>query len=72
MFGHAVPSKRVDEDGFSVSCMVEGIKWLGYSKLIPKNDNAPAIFKFLTEPLRELRIEGVAELPEEHPPKYDP
>ena len=31
----------------------------------------PAILKLLAEPLRELRIECVAELLEEHPPEYD-
>ena len=54
------------------TCIVEDIKWLGYSKLILKSDNEPAILKLLSEPLRELRIEGVPELLEEHPPEYDP
>jgi hypothetical protein len=62
VFGHVVPNKGVDEDGFSVNCIVEDIKWLGYSKLILKSDNEPAILKLLSESLRELRIEGVPEL----------
>ena len=52
--GHVVPSKEVDEDGFSVNCLVEDVKWLGYSKLILKSDDEPAILKLLTESLREL------------------
>ena len=32
------------------------VLWLGYSKLILKSDNEPAIVKVLQEPLRELKV----------------
>ena len=52
--------------------MVEDVKWLGYSKLTLKSDNEPAIVKLLSEALRELRVNGVSQVLEEHSPEYDP
>ena len=37
-----------------------------------KSDNELAIVKVLIEALRELRIHGVAQVLEEHPPEYNP
>ena len=72
VFGHVVPQKGVDEKGFSVSALVEDVRWLGYTKLILKSDNEPSIVKLLSEALRELRIDGQSVIMEEHPPEYDP
>ena len=72
VFAHVVPSKGVDEAGFAVDALVEDVKWLGYSKLTLKSDNEPAIVKLLTEALRELRVQGIDQLMEEHSPEYDP
>ena len=54
VFAHVVPSKGVDERGFSVDSLVEDVKWLGYASVTLKSDNEPAIVKLLTEALREL------------------
>ena len=51
VFGHVIPRKGLDEKGFSVDCLVEDIKWLGYSKVVLKSDNEPAIIKLLSEAL---------------------
>ena len=72
IFGHVVPTKGIDEKGFSVDSLVEDIKWLGYAKLILKSGNEPANVKLLSGEPRELRIHGVPQLLEEHSPKYDP
>ena len=72
VFAHVVPSKGVDEGGFSVRMLVDDVKWLGYSKVTLKSDNEPAIVKLLTEALRELRIQGLDQTLEEHSPEYDP
>ena len=72
VFAHVVPSKGVDEAGFSVSALVEDVQWLGYAKLTLKSDNEPAIVKLLAEALRELRIQGIEQAMEEHSPEYDP
>ena len=57
VFGDVVPQNGIDEKGFAVSSLVEDVRWLGYSKLIFKSDNKPAIVKILSEALRELRAE---------------
>ena len=45
---------------------------LGYTKLTLKSDNEPVIAKLLSEALRELRINGVSQILEEHPSEYGP
>jgi hypothetical protein len=72
IFGHVVPKKGIDEKNFAVDSLVEDVKWLGYTKLTLKSDNEPAIVKLLSESLRELRINGVSQVLEEHSPEYDP
>ena len=72
LFAHAVRCKGSDVDGFAVQCVIDDLKWLGYSKVILKSDNEPAIVKLLSESLKALRIEGIEQAMEEHPPPYDP
>ena len=72
VFAHAVRCKGSDEDGYAVQCLVDDIKWLGYSRVILKSDNEPAILKSLTDALKSLRVEGLDQAAEEHPPPYDP
>ena len=74
IFAHAVPSKGVDEDKFAVSVLMSDIKWLGYTRLILKSDNEPAIVKLLTESLKSIRVStdpAVDQVLEEHPPPFD-
>ena len=69
---HGVPFKGVDEKGFSVQCLVDDIAWLGYTRILLRSDNEPAIVALLKESLKALRIEGVVEQASgEHPPPYD-
>ena len=72
LFAHVVPVKGVDSKGFAVSSLVADVRWLGYTKVVLKSDNEPAIVKLLGEALRELRINGLEQCLEEHPPEYDP
>lgn len=72
VFGHVVPVKGLDEKGYAVDELVRDVTWLGYSRLVLKSDNEPAIVKLLGEALRELRIAGIDQIQEEHPPEYDP
>ena len=72
VFAHVVPVKGIDEAGFAVTSIVNDIKWMGYSKVALKSDNEKPIVKLLTEALRELRISGLDQCLEEHPPEYDP
>ena len=72
IFAHAVRCKGSDEDGHAVQCIMDDIKWLGYTKIILKSDNEPAIRRLLTNALKALRIEGLERACEEHPPPDDP
>ena len=54
--------------------VVDDIKLLGYTKVMLKSDNEPAMLKFLVELLRELRINGLEQviIMSENSPEYDP
>ena len=69
---HAVPQKGVDSDRFSVSCIVDFVLWLGYSKVILMSDNEKPIIALLREALLSLRVEGLEQAMEQHPVPYDP
>ena len=70
-FAHAVPTKGVDEKRFAVDSIVDDVRYCGYSRVILKSDNEPAIVALLGEALKGLRIEGLEQVAEEHPPPYD-
>ena len=72
VFAHVVPTKVVDEKGFSVDALVSDVKRLGYNKVTLKSDNEPAIVKYLQEALRELRVKGLEQTLEYHSPDHDP
>ena len=72
VFGHLVPAKGVDIDKFSVDFIVGDILWTGYTKVLLKSDNEPAIFKLLVEALRELRVNGLEQVLSDNSPEYDP
>ena len=72
LFAHAVKCKGVGDDGYAVQCLLDDVRWLGYSKVILKSDNEPAIVRLLTDALKALRVDGIDQAMEEHPPPYDP
>ena len=49
IFAHVVQKKGVEDDRYSVDKLVEDIEWLGYSQIIFKSDNEPAIIQVLEE-----------------------
>jgi len=63
--------KGVDEKGYVVNQIVEDVAWLGYSKCVLKTDNEPAIVQVLKESLKALKVKGLDQVQEEHPPPYD-
>ena len=73
IFGHVVPCKGSDEEGYAVGLLVDDIRFLGHKKLELKSDNEKAILKVLKDSLTSLRFE-VADadtLQEEHAVPYD-
>ena len=55
-FAHVVPFKGVDEGKCAVDVLVDDIKWLGFTRVILKSDNEPAIVKLCEESLKDIRV----------------
>ena len=70
VFAWTVPQKGIDPEGFVVDRVVEAVKWLGYSNVLLKSDNEPAVVKVLKEALSILHID-LDSMKEEHPVPYD-
>ena len=71
-FARAVLRKRLDDKGFIVRCVADDVAWLGYSRVIPKSDNEPAMVGVLKGTLKAIRVDGIVDQAlEEHPPPYD-
>ena len=56
-FAHVVKCKGVDDDRFAVDCLVKDVDWLGFTNMMLRSDNEPAIVALLKEALRSLRVE---------------
>ena len=72
VFAFAIPRKGIDEKRFAVDKVVESVLWLGYSQVVLKSDNEPAVTKLLKESLGALKVKGLDQVNEEHSPPYDP
>ena len=72
VFAYTIPVKGVDEERYSVDCLVKSIEWMGWTRIALMSDNEPAIVKLLKESLKSLRVEGLEQASEEHSPEYDP
>ena len=68
---HVVKKKGVEDDRYSVDKLVEDVEWLGYSQIILKSDNEPAIIQVLDETLKSLKVGTTDQAMEEHPAPYD-
>ena len=71
VFAHAVPRKGIDDKRYAVDMVVQDVLWLGYSKVLLKSDNEPAVVKLLKEALGSLKVNGLDSVGEEHSPPYD-
>ena len=72
VFAFAIPRKGIDEKRFAVDKVVDSVLWLGYSQVVLKSDNEPAVTKLLKESLGALKVKGLDQVNEEHSPPYDP
>ena len=70
LFAHVVPTKGIDVQIFAVNMLTDDIVWLGYSRVILKSDNEPAIIKLGEEAMKDLRI-TMEQVATDHPPPYD-
>ena len=73
VFGHVVPCKGADENGYVSSIIVEDVKWMGHTKLILKADGEPAVQALVEQVLRGARVEckHIDQLAKEDPAAYD-
>ena len=73
VFSHFIPVKGVDEDGFVVGLVTNIIEWLGYSRIILKSDNEPAIQALVRQSLEMIKVEvkDIEQISAESPPAYD-
>ena len=68
LFGRVVPVKGMDDRHFAVDLLVEGVKWLGYSRATLKSDNEPAIVELFSEFWLMLMLERLEQVLDEKPP----
>ena len=71
LFAHAVPRKRVDQDGYIVEQLKQDALWLGHAKIMIRRDNEPAMLQVVERTLAALRAAGVDSDSEGWAP-YDP
>ena len=67
-FAHVVDNKGLGEDGFAAACLVKDVEWLGFTRIMLRSDNEPAIVALLKESLKEIRVQNaeVEQIGEEH------
>ena len=72
LFAHAVPQKGVDEGRYVVDAFATDIAWLGWSRVIIRSDNEPALVKLVVETLKTLKVNGIEQAAVEGSVPYDP
>ncbi len=73
LFGHVVPCKGADEEGYVADTVVQDVAWLGHTKVIVKADGEPALQALIKRVLEVARVEcpELQNLSKEDPPTYD-
>ncbi len=64
---HVVSCKGICEDRYAAEKLKADVAWLGYTQVILRSDNEPAIVALLKEALRSLRVDGLERVAEAHP-----
>ena len=78
VFAHVVDKKGVDEQNYVIDRLMEGLQWLGFSRLSLRSDNENAIIQVLNKALVTARVEVLddegrppEQITEEHSARYD-
>ena len=67
-----MPRKELDDKGFILRCVADDVAWLGYSRVLLKSENDPAIVAVLKETLKAVHVDGIVDQAlEDRPPPYD-
>ena len=56
---HALCQKGVDDKGYITDCFAADIAWLGWSQVIIRSDNDPAVAKLVVETPKKLKVSGI-------------
>ena len=70
-FAHAVEKKGLDEKGYIVDAFVADMLWTGYSKVLLKSNNEPAMLQVLAEARKRLKEEKLEIVLDENSIPYD-
>ena len=62
----------VHEAGYVVDCFATDVAWLGWSRVILRSDNEPAIAKLVVETIKTLKVNGIDQATAEGTVPYDP
>ena len=73
IFGHVVPKKGLDEQGVACDHVLAALEWLGYSRVIIKSDNEPAIRALAARVVELAKVEckGMEQVGSEQSAAYD-
>ncbi len=73
VFGHVIPCKGPDEEGYVKGLIVEDITWLGHVKLILKSDQEVSLVALVKQAMAALRVsvEDIKLISDEHSQTYD-
>lgn len=73
IFAHVVPCKGVDEEDYVAGLVVNDLAWLGYTAMIIKADNEPALQALVRKVIRRAAADckTLDQVSKEEPAKYD-
>ena len=73
IYAHCVPCKGADEDEYVAQLVADDVAWLGYTRLIIKSDNEPALLALVRQVLGKVMAtpEAVEQATKESSPEYD-
>jgi hypothetical protein len=56
IYAHCVPCKGADEDEYVAQLVADDVAWLGYTRLIIKSDNEPALLALVRQVLGKVML----------------
>ena len=73
VYAHCIPCKGADEDEYVAQLVADDVAWLGYTRLIIKSDNEPALLALVRQVLGKVMAspETIEQASRESSPEYD-
>ena len=70
VFAIVIAQKGHDDNGYAANFILDVVKWLGYTTIMVKSDNEPAMLRLVQVAVEKLRTR-LATVREEHSKEYD-